>query len=170
MSAYFAAAAGWLRRDVKPMLSEAGTFGVKWLQLLGLLHCVQEYGVDFSTTIGSSMVPVFNDRGDGDVLIFERLTQRLCGWTRGQVVVATSPKDPSSRICKRILFLPGDVVPLEHTPGNYVVPRGHVWLQGDNTASSHDSRHYGAVPVGLLQGKVMAKLWPPDEMGFIPLE
>ena len=27
-----------------------------------------------------------------------------------------------------------------------LVPRGHVWLEGDNKAASHDSRHYGPVP------------------------
>jgi hypothetical protein len=28
-----------------------------------------------------------------------------------------------------------------------LIPRGHVWLEGDNKAASHDSRHYGPVPV-----------------------
>ena len=38
------------------------------------------------------------------------------------------------------------------------VPRGHVWLQGDNPLHSHDSRHYGTVPVGLILGKVTWKV------------
>merc|ERR1712113_944493 len=97
-----------IRNDLWPNLKGAGVFGVRWLQLVGLLHCVQEYGIDFSTTVGSSMVPVFN--AAGDVLLFERLTQRLIGWRCGEVVVATSPKDPNARICKRILGLPGDTV------------------------------------------------------------
>ena len=31
------------------------------------------------------------------------------------------------------------------------MPRGHVWLEGDNKAASHDSRHYGPVPVTWFQ-------------------
>ncbi|CAE7215062.1 imp1 [Symbiodinium necroappetens] len=150
----------WVKGSAWPLVSEAGVFGVRWLQLVGLLHCVQEYGIDFSTTVGASMVPVFN--ASGDVLLYERLTQRLAGWSRGEVVVATSPKDPDGRICKRILGLQGDRVKVWSHIGEkeVLIPRGHVWLEGDNKAASHDSRHYGPVPVGLLQGKVRLKLWP----------
>mmetsp|Transcript_79082 Transcript_79082/g.219742 ORF Transcript_79082/g.219742 Transcript_79082/m.219742 type:complete len:177 (-) Transcript_79082:141-671(-) len=162
--------AQWWRSQAKPLFAEAGSFGVRWLQLVGLLHCVQEYGIDFSTTVGASMVPVFN--ASGDVLLFERLSQRLVGWERGQVVVATSPKDPNARICKRIMGLPGDRVfaPMGTSAGpiELTVPSGHVWLLGDNRPFSHDSRHYGPVPIGLLQGKVRAKLWPPNEIGLVP--
>jgi len=156
------------RTDYWPMAKDAVFFGVRWLQLVGLLHCVQEYGIDFSTTVGASMVPVFNPQGD--VLLFERLTSRIFGWTVGEVVVATSPRDPDARICKRILGVAGDKLTVGEEPVTYevVVPRGHVWLQGDNRASSHDSRHYGPVPMGLLQGKVRMKLWPPSEAGFVP--
>lgn len=35
------------------------------------------------------------------------------------------------------------------------VPKGHVWLGGDNTEFSVDSRNYGFVPVGLIEGKVI---------------
>ncbi|RYQ96243.1 hypothetical protein Ahy_B08g091925 [Arachis hypogaea] len=34
------------------------------------------------------------------------------------------------------------------------MPKGHVWIQGDNIFASHDSRHFGPVPYGLIQGKV----------------
>mmetsp|Transcript_31569 Transcript_31569/g.69560 ORF Transcript_31569/g.69560 Transcript_31569/m.69560 type:complete len:124 (+) Transcript_31569:468-839(+) len=38
------------------------------------------------------------------------------------------------------------------------VPPGHVWLLGDNCDNSRDSRSYGAVPVGMLQGRVFLKM------------
>lgn len=40
------------------------------------------------------------------------------------------------------------------------VPLGHVWLAGDNMANSTDSRHYGPVPLGMVRGKVLARVWP----------
>jgi hypothetical protein len=40
------------------------------------------------------------------------------------------------------------------------VPPGHLWLEGDNRANSVDSRDYGPLPEGLLEGKVTATLFP----------
>jgi signal peptidase I len=45
------------------------------------------------------------------------------------------------------------------------VPKGHVWLQGDNAYNSTDSRHYGPIPYALIQGKVFYRIWPPEGWG-----
>jgi inner membrane protease subunit 1 len=43
--------------------------------------------------------------------------------------------------------------------GKFVkVPKGHVWLAGDNMSNSTDSRMYGPVPIGIIKGKVMARV------------
>lgn len=44
--------------------------------------------------------------------------------------------------------------------GNFFfqVPKGHVWLQGDNQFVSRDSREYGPVPAALVKGKVVFKV------------
>ncbi|TSM20269.1 Mitochondrial inner membrane protease subunit 1 [Bagarius yarrelli] len=47
------------------------------------------------------------------------------------------------------------------------VPRGHVWLEGDNLQNSTDSRSYGPVPYGLIRGRVCFKLWPPHSVGTL---
>jgi len=38
------------------------------------------------------------------------------------------------------------------------VPKGHVWIQGDNIYASRDSRHFGPVPYGLIEGKVFFRV------------
>lgn len=38
------------------------------------------------------------------------------------------------------------------------VPKGHVWLAGDNMANSTDSRTYGPVPHAMIKGKVIARV------------
>jgi len=40
----------------------------------------------------------------------------------------------------------------------FQVPRGHVWLEGDNLENSSDSRTYGPVPYGLLRSRVLYKV------------
>jgi len=38
------------------------------------------------------------------------------------------------------------------------VPKGHVWLTGDNMSNSTDSRTYGPVPYALIKGKVFMRV------------
>jgi len=106
-----------------------------------------------------------------ELVLEDRLTIRLSKdplkrLKRGDLVVATSPRDPTMTICKRILGMPGDVVcvdPLVTAMAGeeYVyVPEGHVWLVGDNASMSRDSRTYGPVPVGLVKAKLRASLYP----------
>lgn len=40
------------------------------------------------------------------------------------------------------------------------VPEGHVWIEGDNYKVSLDSRTHGPIPIGLIQGRVLGRIWP----------
>ena len=46
------------------------------------------------------------------------------------------------------------------------VPRGHLWLEGDNAAASVDSRHFGPAPAGLVEGKARLAVFPYDDGSF----
>lgn len=41
-----------------------------------------------------------------------------------------------------------------------IVPKGHLWLEGDNSENSIDSRTYGPVPMGLVQSRAAVRLYP----------
>ncbi|XP_053681044.1 uncharacterized protein LOC128731913 [Anopheles nili] len=43
------------------------------------------------------------------------------------------------------------------------VPRGHLWIEGDNVQNSSDSRNYGPVPIGLVKSRAVCRLWPLNE-------
>lgn len=44
---------------------------------------------------------------------------------------------------------------------DYVVPEDAVFLLGDDSKDSWDSRYFGGVPVRRLQGRALAVVWPP---------
>lgn len=109
---------------------------------------------------GPSMEPILQG---GDLVIINKFGT---AFERGDVVVAISPNVPSQMICKRITATEGDRV--EDPPSSMAscfIPRGHVWLQGDNTENSTDSREYGPVPLGLIKGKPFFKMWPLRNIG-----
>jgi inner membrane protease subunit 1 len=113
---------------------------------------------------GPSMEPTLGVRGD--YVIENRLSYQL--WpesiTRGDIVTLRSPLDPFRSVSKRVIGLAGDVICVDPTgtkapsTEHVIVPKGHVWLMGDNAAMSRDSRLYGPVSTALIQGKLVARV------------
>lgn len=47
------------------------------------------------------------------------------------------------------------------------MPDGHCWVLGDNLPESRDSRFYGPIPLALIKGKVLARVSPWSDRGWI---
>jgi signal peptidase I len=86
---------------------------------------------------------------------------------RGDVAIFTNPNDRTQYHVKRIVALPGDRVLVQGdevvvngapAAASLTVPPGHVWLLGDNRASSVDSRQFGPVPLPDVVGRVR-QIW-----------
>uniref|UniRef100_A0A7N5JN35 Mitochondrial inner membrane protease subunit n=1 Tax=Ailuropoda melanoleuca TaxID=9646 RepID=A0A7N5JN35_AILME len=117
---------------------------------------------------GPSMEPTIQN---SDIVFAENLSRHFYGIQRGDIVIAKSPSDPKSNICKRVIGLEGDKI-LTNSPSDFFkshsyVPTGHVWLEGDNLQNSTDSRYYGPIPYGLIRGRIFFKIWPLSDFGFL---
>ena len=96
------------------------------------------------------------------------------GLQRGDVVILHHPSKEGS-LCKRIIGLPGDIIlrtdgGSEESNHRVTVPQGHLWVEGDNSLQSHDSRAYGPVPASLIVGQVICRLWPLREYVSLGLD
>lgn len=111
------------------------------------------------------------DVGRGDIVIFtpevgsvpavERISRVVA--VAGDVVdVADGFLTIDGRRAREPYLEPGTrtegVEPLE-------VPRGHVYVLGDNRTNSQDSRFYGPVPVGRIHARAVLRYWPLGEVG-----
>ncbi|KAI6225219.1 Peptidase-S24 domain-containing protein [Aphelenchoides fujianensis] len=115
---------------------------------------------------GQSMVPALQD---GDIVVGERLSVKRGNLRPGDIVCATNPFDSRQLLCKRIAHGPADKIelPQEYEFPLRRVPPGHCFLIGDNRFLSKDSRHCGPVPLGLVQVRLVFRLWPLSRAGWI---
>jgi signal peptidase I len=122
--------------------------------------------------------------------------KRLPGFTipkRGDIIVFRYPQDSKRDFIKRLIAEEGETVEIidsdvyidgklveDHTIKNIsyynygkygkekiVVPEGHIFVLGDNSGSSHDSRYWGFVPTENVVGKAELIYWPLTRVRFI---
>ncbi|XP_071617974.1 mitochondrial inner membrane protease subunit 1 isoform X2 [Heliangelus exortis] len=123
-----------------------------------IAHCAFEYLGGIVVCSGPSMEPTIQN---SDIVFSENLSRHFYCIRKGDIVIVKSPNDPKSNICKRVIGLEGDKVctsnPSDFLKSHSYVPKGHVWLEGDNLRNSTDSRCYGPVPYGLIRGRICLK-------------
>ncbi|XP_028086655.1 mitochondrial inner membrane protease subunit 2 isoform X1 [Camellia sinensis] len=131
---------------------------------------------------GVSMSPTFNPHGStltgltDDYVLVEKFCLDKYKFSQGDVVVFCSPSNHKENHIKRITALPGDWISSPYAHDALKVPEGHCWVEGDNFASSLDSRSFGPklltksyrqIPLGLVQGRVTHIVWPPRRVGKV---
>lgn len=134
---------------------------------------------------GQSMEPTLHS---DQRLVVEKVSYRLHGPRRGDVIVLKSPRQSSELLIKRVIGLPGETVEIRQgrvyinggewdepylersTGGNWgpiIVPPLHVFVLGDNRSFSNDSRAFGMVPIENIVGRAWVSYWPLDEVGAV---
>jgi signal peptidase I len=122
------------------------------------------------------MLPTLAARGD--LILVERISTKLNSIRTGDVVVSLNPWDLAGKnnetnlIIKRCLATGGQKLPISdnlftkligkdllsrfQTP----IPQNTLWLEGDNTRVSLDSRCMGPVPLSLVKGRAICTIYP----------
>lgn len=169
------------RRAVVTAYDWLGTITIALIVLSLLLACfVRIVGVE-----GRSMLPTLKD---GDMLL---LSTRGSGYQRGDVIVID--RYTESPLIKRVIAVGGDTISitrdgtvtvngkeleekyiqgftnLNDFSGEVTVPRGTLFVMGDNRSTSKDSRtsEVGFVSVKDVVGKAVVRVWPPRSIGKI---
>ncbi|KAL8032290.1 hypothetical protein ABFX02_13G086300 [Erythranthe guttata] len=153
-------------RELTPIVKEALQNTARVANFFCLLHFTGAYMCTVAKLVGPSMLPTFND---GNLVLTERITTRSEKVGSGDVVLVRAPDDPRKVVAKRVKGVEGDVVSYLLDPkktdelNTVVVPKGHIWIEGDNAHNSHDSRQFGPVPYALLHSRVFFVVWPPAD-------
>ncbi|KAJ6809238.1 putative mitochondrial inner membrane protease subunit 1 isoform X2 [Iris pallida] len=169
----FAAWAARLARiPLRDISAEAADRVLLVAKTICAVHVFNAHVASVALLRGPSMLPSVSITGD--VVAVDRVSARRGSVGVGDIVLVTAPDNPRKVIAKRVTGLGGDAVTFLVDPSSsqeesetVVVPNGHVWIQGDNIYDSRDSRQFGPVPYGLIQGRVFFRLWPLERFGFI---
>jgi signal peptidase I len=134
-----------------------------------------------------SMIPTLqiNDR-----VLVNKFVYRFTEPERGDIVVFESVENSDEDLIKRVVGLPGDEIAVrsgklfvngEPQKEPYmndklpdvsfytktVVPKGHVFVMGDNRGASQDSRRFGPLPKENIEGEAFLRFWPPGRIGLL---
>jgi signal peptidase I len=112
---------------------------------------------------------------------------------RGDIIVFKYPEDPSKDFIKRVVGVEGDTIDIRNkqvfvngklqddsfaihtdklfqpgrdTVGPIVVPKGKLFMMGDNRDQSNDSRFWGFVDLHAVRGKAFMIYWSWDRENF----
>ncbi len=117
----------------------------------------------------------------GDVIVFRypddpsRDFIKRCVAVEGQTVEIRNKVlfvDGKRQIEPYVIHSDDRVLPREASArdnfGPVVIPKGHIFMMGDNRDNSHDSRFWGPLPLQLVKGKAMILYWSWDAERGIP--
>lgn len=150
------------------------------LQALILTLIIINFVGRVSIVQGSSMSPTLFT--DNRVLV-NLMAYHFGAPKRGEIVIFQCPVNPGRDYIKRVIGLPGEVIQVKDgvvlINGNSldepylegidlldnvdptVIPKGKVYVMGDNRQNSEDSRFFGSLDEKLIKGKAQLIFWPP---------
>ncbi|KAI3981934.1 hypothetical protein MKX01_018840 [Papaver californicum] len=82
-------------------------------------------------------------------------------------ITSGSPSKYKEKHIKRVIALPGDRIQIPNSYNTIKIPDGYCWVEGDNSASTLDSRSFGPIPLGLIQGRATHIVWPLQRFGKV---
>jgi len=141
----------------------------------------------FNTTyvLGNSMFPTLHEK---DRLFANKVSLYFTGPNKGDVIVIKAPDTPDKDYIKRVVGLEGDLVEIKegkvyvngnilkeeylkegsythiYNESSWEVPKGHVFVLGDNReeGASKDSRYFGTVSLKTIKGITGFRYFPLD--------
>lgn len=152
---------------------------------VALAFCIRTFLIEHFVVEGNSMHPFLKNQ---EHLMVDKLTSFIGKPERGEIIIFRYPKDETREFVKRVIAVEGDTIEMKsgavivngkQLHENYIwkddpkgknltnyrkttVPKGTVFVLGDNRNGSLDSRYaeVGFVPYRLINGRPLFCFYP----------
>ncbi|KAI9891397.1 MAG: hypothetical protein M1814_002716 [Vezdaea aestivalis] len=143
-------------------LSNVGREVFKLTIFAGAIHLCSENVAQVLPVSGRSMSPTLNpdfyETGKQDLVFVTKYNASQL--RRNAIITFLQPtKTDGSISVKRVIGLHGDTV-ISRRGDKVMIPKGHIWVEGDNAEDSRDSNDYGPISARLVQGQATNILLP----------
>ncbi|MDI6827353.1 MAG: signal peptidase I [Armatimonadota bacterium] len=181
----------WLERYKTPLgRSAAEVVEAALVAIILVFLIIRPFFIQVYIIRSASMEPTLRE---GDHILLNKLVYRLRPPRDGEIIVFKAPKSWTAEgvereFVKRLIGVPGDLIAVKNgklfrngkpvsepyikEPMNYEmdpirVPRGKIFVMGDNRNNSNDSVKEGLLDSKRILGKSIAIFWPPSRAGII---
>lgn len=140
---------------------------------------------------GTSMLNTLNDK---DITFVEKISSITHIVKRNEIIIFNSRNENNDLFIKRVIGIAGDKVQIKngkvYINGNkvsepylsnntitesgpfiennvYTVPKGYVFVLGDNRGNSTDSRFFGPVNIKDIKGHAIIRVYPLNKMRIL---
>ncbi|WP_338432777.1 signal peptidase I [Clostridium tyrobutyricum] len=135
-----------------------------------------------ATVTGPSMQPTFSNN---DIIFLEKISTEIGHINRGEIVIFNSQDENNDNYIKRVIGVAGNKIEIKNSkvylngkelqekylpigtktePNSsittYTVPKGYIFVLGDNRENSTDSRILGNISLKQVKGHVVLGLYP----------
>ncbi|MFL0197497.1 signal peptidase I [Clostridium sp. WILCCON 0269] len=157
-------------------------YALSILVAIGFAFVFHSYVFARADVTGPSMQPTFNDR---DVIFVEKVSTEIGHINRSEIVIFNSKNQNNDTYIKRVIGIAGDKIDIKDgkvylngqaitesylpqgtiTEPNsfnteYVIPKGYIFVLGDNRGNSTDSRILGLINIKDVKGHVIFRAYP----------
>lgn len=138
------------------------------------------------TVTGPSMQPTFSNN---DIIFLEKISTEIGHINRGEIVIFNSQDENNDNYIKRVIGVAGDKIEIKKSkvylngkelqekylpietktePNSfttiYTIPKGYIFVLGDNRENSTDSRILGNISLKQVKGHVIFRIYPFKNM------
>ncbi len=173
---------GQMKASIKRSIFD---YSVSIIICIVLAVIIRNYVITRADVDGRSMNPTLKDK---DIVFVEKISTLSEKYKRGSIIIFDAPRTDHDIYIKRVVGVAGDKIEIKNgkvylngkeleekylaegtvtkrgtfmaDKESFIVPKGYIFVMGDNRDFSEDSRAFGPVKLDAVKGRAIVRVFP----------